>query len=372
LERTAARGRAAGGVRRVIDVAASVDPRWEAFVASHPDGSVYHHPAWLQVLELAYGCQPVSLACEDEDGRIHGVLPLARTHGLVTGRGLASLPRTPVAGPLATDREAAGLLVRAAIGRLADEPGAGLQLKVPSATLDRLADDLAGTPWELTYVLALPAGPDALRFGNARNHARIRWAVGKAARLGVVVRVAETEDELRAWYELYLETMRWHVVPPRPYRFFRTCWQLLRPRGLMRLLLAEQQEAGRRRLVAGSLLLMFGSTVHYAFNGRRSEDLPLRPNDAIQWQAIHDACREGFRRYDFGAVPEDEHGLSDFKAKWGAEPVRLDKYRFPAPAPTPAATAQVGGRARRLAGRVWRRLPLRATALAGDWIYGHL
>src|SRR5262249_56274015 len=106
---------------------------------------------------------------------------------------------------------------------------------------------------------------------------------------------AETERDLRAWYGLYVDTMRWHVVPPRPYRFFEVAWQLLRPRGLLRLLLAEQHEARQSRLLAGSIFLMFGQTVFYAFNGRRREDLSLEPNDAIQWQAIHDAFRRGFR-----------------------------------------------------------------------------
>ena len=36
---------------RVVEVDPQTDPRWEAFVAAHPDGLVYHHPAWLQALQ---------------------------------------------------------------------------------------------------------------------------------------------------------------------------------------------------------------------------------------------------------------------------------------------------------------------------------
>ena len=93
-------------------------------------------------------------------------------------------------------------------------------------------------------MLQLPGRSEELRFGNSRNHSAIKRAVNKAARMGVEVRQAESEDQLRAWYALYLDTMRWHAVPPRPYRFFKNCWELLRPHGLMRLLLAEQHEAG--------------------------------------------------------------------------------------------------------------------------------
>jgi hypothetical protein len=243
-------------------------------------------------------------------------------------------------------------------------------LKVPSDVLGDAVKGMVGIPWRLTYVLELPRDPDQIRFGNSRNHARIKWAVNKAAREGVAVRLAETEEELRAWYQLYLETNRWHAVPPRPYRLFQACWDLLQPRGLMRLMLAEQREAGQCRLLAGSIFLMFGSTVFYAFNGRRLETLSLRPNDAIHWNAIQDACREGYRYYDFGEVLEDNQGLAEFKGKWGTEARRLYRYYYPTPksVPTDESTGFVG----RLAGVVWRKLPLRAISLLGDRIYSYL
>ena len=357
---------------RVVEVDPQWDPRWEAFVASHPDGLIYHHPAWLQVLERAYGHKPIPLAYEDADGQLQAVLPLFRTRGLLTGRGLSSLPHTPVAGPLSRDDRALTAVVRAAIERVHREPGARLQLKLPSAALDGLVEDVVGVPWEETYVLELPEQPAELRFGNSRNHGRIKWAINKATKLGVEVRPAETQDDLRAWYELYLDTMRWHVIPPRPYRFFEAVWELLRPRGLMRLLLAEQHEAGQSRLLAGSLFLMFGQTVFYAFNGRRRGDLALRPNDVIQWQAIHDAHQGGFRRYDFGEVEENQQGLAEFKGKWGAEPKRLCRYYYPAPRGLETSVVKSDGSARRLANAAWRRLPLKVTAQLGDWIYRYL
>jgi hypothetical protein len=242
-----------------------------------------------------------------------------------------------------------------------------------------MVDGVVGTPWELTYGLELPGEPEQLRFGNSRNHARIKWAVNKATRLGVHVRPAEAEDELQAWYQLYLDTMRWHSVPPRPYRFFKVIWDLLEPQGLMRLLLAEQHEAGRNKLLAGSIFLMFGKTVFYAFNGRRREDLALRPNDAIQWQAIYDACREGFCRYDFGEVVETNQGLAEFKSKWGAKQSGLYKYSYPAPSTLghdipklDHNIPKLGAYPRQLANAAWRRLPLRVTAQLGDWIYSYL
>lgn len=364
---------------RVIEINPQTDPRCEAFVAAHPKGLIYHHPTWLEVLGREYGRKAVVLACEDVDRRIRGILPLLETQGLPFNVGrqrigprLSSLPRTPVAGPLSLDHQATVALAEAAAERVHERPGTQLQFKVQSPQLDGVVEGLVGSPWRSTYVLELPEHPEQLRFGNSRNHARIKWAVNKATRMGVEIRPAETEQELRAWYQLYLETMRWHVVPPRSYRFFRACWELLRPRGIMRLMLAEQREGGRSKLLAGSIFLMFGQTIFYAFNGRRQADLPLRPNDAIHWQGLHDACRDGFRYYDFGEVVEDNQGLAEFKGKWGTEPRQLYRYYYPAPQDLESGSDESDSYVHRLTTAAWRRLPLKATALLGDRIYNYL
>jgi CelD/BcsL family acetyltransferase involved in cellulose biosynthesis len=360
---------------RVVECDPRVEPRWEAFLRTHPDALVYHHPAWLDVLAREYGQEPIGLACESRDGELVGVLPLFRGRGLrfrvegqSAGGRLVSLPRTPVAGPVAADRESAARLLDAAVGH-AGAAGVRLQLKVEGRGLDGLVDGLEGMPWLPTYARELPDEPDGLRFGNSRNHARIMWAIGKARKHGVDVRPAESEEDLRAWYRLYLETMRTHAVPPRPYRFFAALWRELRPRGLMRLIVAERREADGPRLLAGSVFLMFGRTVFYAYTGAHAEGLRLRANDVIQWRAMHDAVKGGFRRYDLGEVSEDDPGLVDFKKKWGTTPTLLYRYYHPPLDPEGAGVLESGRRLRTLGSKVWRRLPLGLTAVVGDRLY---
>lgn len=357
---------------RVVEIDWRTDPRWEAFISAQPNSMIYQHPAWLQVLEEAYGYRPASLACEDASGELRGILPLFYMQGLFTGRRLTSLPRTPVAGPLACDSQAMAVLLQGAVERARGEPGTCLQLKVFSNALDELVGGVVGGPWSATYVLELPERPELLHFGNSRNHSRIRWAINKATRSGVEVHPAETERELRAWYELYLDTMRRLAVPPRPYRFFEVAWARLQPRGLMRLLLAERCEAGRSRLLAGSVFLTFGETFFYAFTGWRREELSLRPNDVVQWQAIHDACAEGYRYYDFGEVDKDNPSLADFKTKWGAELKWLYRYYYPATRELETGVLASNGCVRQLASAFWRRLPIKATVLLSNWLHHYL
>ena len=91
--------------------------------------------------------------------------------------------------------------------------------------------------------------------------------------------------------------------------------------------------------------------------------MSLRPNDAIQWHAIQDACAKGFRYYDLGEVTGNNHGLAQFKSSWGGEPQRLYRYYYPAPREPETGILDSESRAHALARAAWRRLPLPVTGL---------
>jgi|SRR5215472_5799863 len=375
-ERAGADQKQKNKLARVVEVDPHSDSRWEAFIAGHPEGSVYQHSGWLRALELEYGRKTLNLACEDEAGEICAILPLLTTRGLPFSRGqlgarLSSLPRTPIAGPLAKDTDALKLLLNVAVEYVRDRPGLRLQLKLASPEVAGLVEGLLLAPWRMSYVLSLPESPEKLRFGDSRNHGRIKWNVRVAAKRGIVVRTAETETDLRHWYPLYLETMRWHAVPAHPYRFFRSLWELLRPGGLMRLLVAELHSPASRRIVAGSIFLSFGHTMFHSFNGVHRQDFSLHPNDIIHWHAIHQACKEGFRFLDLGEVRGVQSGLAEFKAKWGAKPAPLYRGFYPA-LRNPQAGANGTSLSYKLAAKVWRFVPLQATAAVGDLVNSFL
>lgn len=347
----------------------SLDPgdlRWDAFVARHPRSTIYHHGLWLRVLEQAYGYRPSALGCEDDRGELLGVLPLVQVKSF-SGITLSSLPRTPFAGPLTTAPGIAEILVRAAIERVQQNRGGRLEIRAWPRDLQEVTAGATAVHYATTYALRLPGPNQPLCLGSVRQHATLRRAAGTAERAGVRVREAQSEADLAAWYQLYLELMRDHAAPPRPYRFFQAAWELLHPGGHMRLLLADYGLA-IPELVAGSVFLSAGSTVSYSYNGRTRKFLQLHLNDALQWRAIHDAAAGGFRFYDFGEVEGNNPGLVRFKTKWGAEPECLYRYYFPA---QPAKARARSSIMRPAARAFWKRLPLPATVLLGHataWI----
>jgi Acetyltransferase (GNAT) domain len=368
-------GVATGSSLRIVELDPQTDPRWEALMNRLPMSVIYQHPAWLSVLEETYGYRPMHLACEDVSGQVRGVMPLFYRRGWRTGRVCASLFDSPTAGPLACDELASTALIQAAIERSHAEHAATFELKVPSPSLDGLVDGVVGIPLYETYELALPQQPDLLRLDS-----RIKWAVRKATRLGVRTRPAESISDLRAWYGLYVQTMRRLVAVPKPYRFFELAWQRLHPRGLLHLLLAEQVEARQRRLLSGFLFLQWGQSISHTFTGWRWEDHALRPNDLLHWQAIQEASAKGFRWYDFGNVRVGDQGLIQFKSKWGAQAKVIYRYSYPTVAHDPFVVSDARGLAsssskpsrsivRQLIHPLWQHLPIKAIRLAGDWCH---
>jgi hypothetical protein len=385
---------------RVLDVDFRHDSRWMDFISSHPDALIYHHPGWLCALEAEYGQKCVSLACEDADGRFCAVLPLFYTKGMpfslggmAIGRRISSLPRTPMAGPLASTDEAVAAIIEHAVKLADSQRGLQLEIKTYAPNLRGLVPSLSCLSWRPTYVGELPPitegadweafwenlrlprmcssceGCRRLRFGNAKRQHRVNWAINKAIRLGLRVREAEAEQDLRNWYSLYLLTMRHNSVPPRSYRFFQALWSSLRPSGAMKLLLAERDNDEKTRLIAGSILLRFGQTVFYAFTGCAPADFCLHPHDILQIEAIRGACRSGFRWYDFGEVTEDHEALAQFKTKWGGDPTPLFRYYYPAP------KKEISGhesKAEVFLRKIWQRLPAKTTAVLGDFIYSRM
>lgn len=356
------------------------DSRWEAFVLRHPEATVYHHPAWLAALQREYRQETLYLACAEPDGTLRGIFPLMYTRGVplkggpITGRRLSSLPRTPLAGPLALDPAAISALMREAQRRASARPSTWLQIKTQSADVSAGVAGIARKAWRESYIVPLAGvAGQPYQIPGSQNRSSIKRAINKAIAGGVRTRPAETEEELRIWYRLYLETMRRNVVPARPYRLFLAMWELMRPKGLMRLLLAEQQTDNGARIIGGHLFFYFGATATYAFGASRADDFALRPNDIIMGQGINDASEAGYRFVDLGEVPEGDENLGRFKSKWGAERVRMYRYYSPDfPDKEHGASGEGNSSSPSLAHKLWTRLPLAVTSWLGDRIYAYL
>jgi len=364
----------------IIEADNKYNYHWEKFLEDHELSTIYHTLEWLNVLEKETGQKILKLIFLDENDNIEGLFPLQYTQGFPLGFGgvpaskrLSSLPRTPVSGPLTLNDRAKALLLQKAIDAVSKDSGYLLQIKSLESEIDDCVSDLNKYFWREIYVKEIPEFPEEIRFGKSKNHAKIKWAVNKAEQNNVTHRTAQTEDDLKNWYHLYLDTMRFHATPARSYNFFKDLWKILRPKELMQLQLAELEENGKSKVIAGSILFFYNKTVTHAFSGssRIRKHIELRPNDFLHWHAMIQAQSEGYKFYDFGEVSKGNTGLAAYKKKWDTTKLKMYHYYYPDPVQLQSENLD-SGTVGVLKEKIWQSLPLGLTARLGKFIYTKL
>ena len=345
------------------------DPRWDEFVFSHHGASAYHLGAWAEINCRAYGARPRYLAAETPDGVLVGVLPLARSRGLVAGARLTSIPAARVAGPLGTTPQTETMLLRAAGARLGEYGARELIVRSFTGSYRAELAELSRADDQPTWVLELPGTPEELP-GCLHAGKRIARSVRKAGRAGVTVRETSEPADLRAFYALYLETMRKHRSLPRRLTQLETSRQLLAGSGVYRLFVSELD----RKIVAGGVFHLFGERLELLYNASDPRALDVQPNHALYWHAIEWAIVRGLRGFDFGgALPGTS--LGEFKRQWGAEPVPIYRYTLRPGSPggeEPAPPPRAVGEGDSIVARAWQRAPLKLTRAAGAVAYRYL
>ena len=145
---------------------------------------------------------------------------------------------------------------------------------------------------------------------NAYNK-RVRGAVRKAVKAGVIVSDAHTDADLEAFYGIYLATIERLGGTPKPQSLIQS---------LYRSRIGKLAIAKRDGIVIGGLLyLFFNRTVTLWCEASDLQYLEYRPNNAIFHHIIQWACAEGYEWVDFGASPPDHHGLIAHKEQYKAQ-----------------------------------------------------
>jgi CelD/BcsL family acetyltransferase involved in cellulose biosynthesis len=348
----------------VIELDPRADRRWDEFVRSHPDATVYHLSDWAEVLERAYYDRPRYLALDDGE-RLQGVLPMFMSRGVVSRRRMRSMPVVNGAGPLGSD-EAVAALLNAACDRTEQEGARLFTLQSRSAGLDALAPRLRDIPKQPTYIAPVPE-PDAVDLKLWKKHSRNLYrGVNRALEAGLTWREASGADDLRRWYRLYLATMRKKRALPRSWRQVETTRSLLEPRGEFRLFVVERGD----QLLAGVMCHVFRDTVELVYNGSNEDELEVRPNHLLNWGVLGWASRQGLAYMDIGDA-EPGGPLARFKEQFGA--VATSDYRYDYVVGAAAAHERVraaGGAGEAadpdgLAAKMWTHVPLPALQAAG-------
>lgn len=294
--------------------------RFDAFVASQPDGDALQSWAWGEV-KRASGWQPLRFIVTDGDE----IIATCSVLKLVPMRGVPPILYAP-RGPVWSRDDALAPLLAAIRARAddaylftCDPPISDASALLATGLRSVSAGGFGGVQPKAVMTLDLRDGADAV---FERFHSKWRYNCRLAERKGVKIREGDRSD-LDAWYRVLVETATRDGFLVRGLGYFETIWTQLGDAGMLRLLLAEHEG----ELIAGVLLFRFGHRVTYVYGASANGKRDLMPNHLLQWTAIRDAANEGAATYDFRGVslvrngePTEPHiaGLNRFKQGFGA------------------------------------------------------
>ena len=304
----------------------SIDPKtnpvWQKLL-DRSEGSVFHSPNWLRVLANTYGLNVQAYVLLDGSGEPRAGIPFCRIADM-KGERTVILPFSDYCDPLAANRDEWDCLV----GDLVDE-GQPIALRCVHNDVPLQDDRFALVNRAKWHGLDLRPDTSALWSGLSGS---ARRAIKKARREGVVVRLAEDHQDLRAFFELHLGVRKYkYRLVAQPFAFFENIWREFVEPGHGFVLLACHQA----KIIGGIFALEWQDKLYYKFNASAATDLAVRPNDLMIWEAIQLGKTRGLTHLDFGLSDWDQEGLVRYKRKFASEEKTISFLQY---APHPAMT----------------------------------
>lgn len=225
----------------------------------------------------------------------------------------AYVPRGPVPATRATVEELAEWARDRGLARLRVEPEAPAPF---GEELRSLGFVPAPADVQPRHTLVVPLGPEDEML--ARFKPKHRYNVRLALKRGVTV--ADGMDAAEMWRQ-GCGTAQRQAIAQLGEAQYRRRLDLLE---WCRVYVAcHEGEA-----LAAIMVARFGGRAYYLYGGSVGRQLHLMPTYAVQWAAMRDAAKSGCRDYDLWGVPPDPedqghpwHGLWQFKAGFGGQPV---------------------------------------------------
>ncbi|MDQ6712571.1 MAG: peptidoglycan bridge formation glycyltransferase FemA/FemB family protein [Candidatus Dormibacteraeota bacterium] len=296
---------------------------WDAFVSQARDASLLQAWAW-GTLKSRYGWGIQRYFWVDRGTPIGATAVLRRS--LPGGLALNYAPR----GPILNGRlDQWPTFWQALRERLSQDGGTVLKVDPEWTTEEeRLVLTQSGAlpsrhpiQHQATWQVDISGGDEAMMRLKQSTRRNIRAGIKQR----ITVEASEASAAMDSFYELLRETSAREQFTIRSRAYYQDLLTLFRERGQVAVYLARHED----RLLAGAVMLFFGSKLVYLYGGTREEAKDFKPGYLLHWRAIEDAQRRGCTTYDMWGVPLDPqpgqrgYGYYVFKSRFNGRMVRF-------------------------------------------------
>lgn len=320
----------------------------DAYVLSHPEGTVFHSTAWKRVIEREFGFESRYLVAES-DGCIEGILPLFRVSNWMQGSSLISTPFADYGGICASNGDAAAALRDAACRMAADEGVGYLELR---ESRHEFGDGFLTKNLYVTFAQELDRDPEKMLRGFPKD---TRYMIRKGQKQGL--RAVTDNGQIDLLYQIYSQSVRNLGTPVFSKRFFNTLMAEFRETAEITVVWHEEKP------LAAVLSFRFRDAILPHYGGSLPEGRNFAANNFMYWDVLRRACESGLRTFDFGRSKRHT-GSYFFKTQWNMNERLLPYQYYLVKRKTMPDFSPVNPRFK-LATNVWKRIPLPLTNALG-------
>lgn len=281
------------------------DAEWDAFVASHPQGSILQTTNWAR-LKNRFGWTSHRVWLRQDGELVAGAQVLYRSAAV----GLVKMAYIPH-GPLVDwDDEDQVTVLLNQIDQSVYERGASILKMEPLLW----QSEAMTTKWQTicqqhnlipnsdtiqppnTILIDLRPSPDEIL---AAMKQKTRYNIRLSAKKDVTVRQGGLED-IATFNKLMRQTGERDAFGVHTPMYYHAAFEIFEPNNQVALFLAEYDG----RPLAGVMVFVLGDTAAYLYGASSNEERQRMPTYAVQWAAMEWAKAQGCHWYDLWGVPD--------------------------------------------------------------------
>jgi hypothetical protein len=293
---------------------------WSEFISKHSDATIFHHPAWLSVLQCQYGYKVFAVCILNPDGTICSGIPFCEVRGLRGNRKWISLPFSDHCTPL-YDNECDLLEILDYILRsLETGRNTSVEIRSDVSSIHNLFQRHSDS---VLHKKELSKNIDDV-FSSFKK-TQVQQPILKGMRDGLTSIVSTDMKAVHEYYRLHLMTRKRLGVPVQPRKFFDELYENIISKNLGFTVLVFKD----LQCISGGIFSGATHTLTYKYGASDDTMLHWRPNNLMVWTAMREAVARGFQYFDFGKTDIVNEGLRKFKSGWGATEQSLYYSYYP-------------------------------------------
>jgi hypothetical protein len=269
---------------------------WDEFLNKYTMSTVFHTQEWMKTLQEAYGYEPKYLAGMNDDDSFVAVIPfmIDIRFGI---KNYLSMPFDTYGGVVGAFNTH-----RSLVEEFMNLPGIGVRWYVDFSGVSD--GDIIETE-----ILEMSKSRDSNILWNDVIRKTNRTAVKSALKHNVTIR--ESKNFVTIFDKV-------------PQILVDSIVRNMIPSGLAKIYLAEIEG----QIVAASIFFFYNDMVMYWANTTTELGRKTNANYLLLWTVIKYARDElDYRRFNFGASPQNADSLVQFKKSWGTETYKYVKFQ---------------------------------------------